>query len=124
MGKMADNIDLLAGKIAELADKASGPGMQAALEAARMEAYSCLAGATAGMVFAGIVGITAAKLWKRGKAWTGNSYDTNFWFVSACCLFGLAALMVFINSWAFIDPRTWVTLSHPEYWLAKRMLGI
>lgn len=117
---MADNIDLLAGKIVELADALAQPAATAALEAARMEAFSALAGGAQAIGFAVLLGFATRWLWRIDG-------DDELLFLPKLggALLGAAAIICLsVGLWAVIDPRTWVTIQHPELWLAKRMLGL
>lgn len=118
-----DNIDLLAGKIAELADKLAGPGAEAALAAARVSAMSALSGGVIALVIAGASVWGARLLWNAGGT---DAYEERY--VVAKVVAGLlvvaAIIAGLVGVWAFADPWTWTALNNPELWIAKRLLRL
>jgi hypothetical protein len=118
-----DNIDLLAGKIAELADKLAGPGAEAALAAARVSAMSALSGGVIALVIAGVA------VWGARRLWAVTSEDRYSELpvaskVGAGFLVAGAFIATLTGVWAFADPWTWTALNNPELWIAKRLLGL
>ena len=119
------SIDKLTDKLAEIASAMQGPGLEAAKGAAAAEAMSVLAGG----VLSGVVAVGCAYVmrwsWRRLRA-TGDHEDG----AQICYVLvtGVSALLGAILGcravWAFADPWTWITISQPELWLAKRALGL
>jgi hypothetical protein len=118
-----DNIDLLAGKIAELADKLSGPGAEAVIAGARISAMSTLSSGVIALVVAAGAAWAARKLFAAGGE-RRNSDD----YIGHKFGGGLLAIAAFIAAligiWAFADPWTWTALNNPELWIAKRLLRL
>lgn len=112
------SIDKLADRLAELVTKLEGPGFEAAKEAARTEALSSLAGGGMAALIAIVGAIAFRWLWRRDDLdETGR--------IMMLVLAGLAAsISAPVAIWSVIDPWVWATLSRPELWLAKKVLGI
>jgi hypothetical protein len=118
-----DNIDLLAGKIVELADKLSGPGAEAVIAGARISAMSTLSSGVIALVVAGGAAWLARKLFLAGGD-RRNSDDYIGHKVGGAVLSIAAFIAALIGVWAFADPWTWTALNNPELWIAKRLLRI
>lgn len=112
-------MDELAKRFADLAEKYGPYVAEAAKNAARAEAYSTLAAS----VIAIIVSIAAAygtrQCWEKYKEWSGDDGGHPILFaVIILALFSGVSFLIAL--WAWIDPWTWITINHPELWLAKR----
>jgi len=111
-------MDELAKRFAELAEKYGPNVADAAMRAARMEAYSSMvSGALCLLVAAGMV-LAGRWLWRL--AHDDNSGWDEDWTIGACVLWGLAFFIAIPGIWSFIDPWVWATLSNPELWIAKK----
>ena len=114
-------MDELAKRFADLAEKYGPSVADAALAAARMEAYSMLAAAAmwapiiAGLIYLG------RRL--RAKADSSDDWDSEMIFGSWAIWF-LAGVGGLIIVWTFIDPWTWTQINHPELWIAKKAFHI
>jgi len=113
-------MDKLAEQFAELAAKYEPHVINAALGAARMEAYSWLAAAAMWVVVGSGMAYAAFFLFKKIIE---DNWD-DFLIVPASIL-GLAAFVALCSSlWVFIDPWTWTAINQPELWIAKRALKL
>ncbi len=106
-------MDELAKRFADLAEKYGPTVVDAALQAARIEAYSTLA---AGVLLL-VIGVFL--IWLGWKAWNQE------WCMEEAVLLPIivwlaAALLVLLGLWFWIDPWTWTALNHPELWIAKK----
>lgn len=109
-------MDELAKRFAELADK-YGPGVaNAAIEAARTEAYSTLASAVMAVLFAAGLGYPALLIARKILA---GDWEEPAWIFVAFLGFG-SVVAGAIAMWAVIDPWTWTAINHPELWIAKK----
>lgn len=119
------SIDKLTDKLAEIASAMQGPGLEAAKGAAAAEAMSILAGgALCGLAAVGFAYVMRWS-WRRLQA-TGD-YEEGAQLYYVLLTGGSALLVAILGSravWAFADPWTWITLTQPELWLAKRALGL
>jgi len=118
-----DNIDLLAGKIVELADKLSGPGAEAVIAGARISAMSTLSSGVIALVVAGGAVWLARKLFAAGGE-RSNSDDYIGHKIGGGFLVLVAFIAALIGVWAFADPWTWTALNNPELWVAKRLMRL
>ena len=110
-------------KMAELADRLGPAAADAALGAARTEALSTLASGALALAVAALLAWGSSSCAGR---WAAAEEEDGMvgWGVLAAIL-GLAALFVGIaGAWQVIDPWTWATLWHPEYWVAKKVLHL
>lgn len=113
-------MDELAKHFAELADKYGPKVADAALEAARVEAFSCLMGS---LIWFGLA-LAACLL---GRFLYRKSHEENWdndWVFLAFVSWAVAGGLCVPGVWAWIDPWTWITISHPELWLAKQAFHI
>ena len=117
---MTENVDVLVSKVTELLDKATGPGMEAAVEAARVAAYSALSGGAVSLVVAVGAVYGVRKLWAVEE----DQYDFPIAKIGAVVLCVVAFICGWVAVWSVADPWTWATISHPELWLAKKALGL
>ena len=121
-----ENLDKLAGKLMEIAERLTGPQAQVLVEAARTEAYSELVsnayGTFIGLFFAWV----AWKTWPLAAAeWASmDDMDVAFWGLLAVVATVGAMLALLICIWGFINPWTWVAIRHPERLVAWRLLKL
>jgi hypothetical protein len=108
-------MDELAKRFAALAEQYGPKVVDAALSAARTEAYSQLAAAAMWGVLALAIAIGGRFIWSQGV-----KYDEDGLRVAACGMWGFAAFCSLFVIWTFIDPWTWTTISNPELWIAKK----
>ena len=112
---MSDVTDQLLQHYSEIADKFSPQVMDAAKQAATMEAYSCLASSAMWFLVAGIFGYVAYRFKKT---------DDEDWLL-AVITFGILSVLISLPGiWAWIDPWTWAAINHPELWIAKTSLKL
>lgn len=112
---MTDVTDQLLQHYSEIADKFAPQVVDAAKQAATMEAYSCLASSFLWFFVAAIAGYIAYRFKKT---------EDDDW-VPAVIIFGILATLISMPGvWAWIDPWTWVTIKHPELWIAKKSLNL
>ena len=113
-------MDELAKRFADLAEKFGPDVANAALNAARMEAYSTLMGGFMWLAAASAFGLLGQFLYKKA----GKDDWDNDWSVAAIILFIVGGLVALPGFWSFVDPWTWATINHPELWLAKKAFHI
>lgn len=95
----------------------------AALEAARIEAYSSIIYNIVCAAF-GLLLLAASRwLWVRASK-IEDSFDRSPVFIAACFVGAAGALLVFIGLACLADPWIWVTLQNPEPYVAKKVLGL
>lgn len=114
-------MDELAKRFADLADKYGPQVANAALSAARVEAYSTLVASLEEFVIGAVFLLVAKKL---AAFKTKDDFYQVFPYIGAglCGIIGL--LLVAGGLWSVIDPWTWTALNHPELWLAKKAFKI
>lgn len=104
------------GQLQHLAPQAT----QLAMEAARIEAISSITQDGAGV----LLGLMAATLvWKRWWPWvTSEKFDEDEMDIPVAIATFIVAVLCIITGlicfFAFLDPWHWVSLWHPEFWLA------
>lgn len=113
-------MDELTIRFAQFSEKHGPKVVDSVLSAARMEAWSTLvAGALA-------LGVSGAFIY--GGNWLYKKSNEpgwdNDWMVVAFALFIIGGLVAIPGIWSCIDPRTWSTIIHPEYWVAKRVFSL
>lgn len=112
---MSDVTDQLIQHYSQLADQFSPQVLDAAKQAATMEAYSCLAESFIWFLLAAIAGYTSY-LFKKT-----NDDD----WMPAVIIFGFLSILLSIPGlWSWIDPWTWTAMHHPELWIAKVSLHL
>lgn len=117
-------MDELAKRFADLANHYGPQVADAALGAARVEAYSSLAGATLALVVSALGFYGSYFFYKKVMAET-DGYDDNTLFLIPCVLLGVvAAIAGLAGVWSWVDPWTWTAINHPELWLAKQAFKI
>lgn len=109
-------MDELAKRFADLAAQYGPKVADAAMQAARVEAYSCMAAGALCLLFGAGFFYAAKILWHK--------WEKERWDEITLLPFGILVLIgitVFtIGVWSFVDPWTWTTLQHPELWIAKK----
>ena len=113
-------MDKLAQEFADLAKQYAPAVGDAAMRAARIEAYSSLAAGALTLIFAGAM--LCGAFWLARKAFSGDWDEITFLPAGILCIVGIIALCA--GLWSFVDPWTWVTIQHPELWIAKRAFGL
>lgn len=111
---MSTVTDQLLQHYAEIADKFTPQVIDAAKQAVIVEAYSCLAGSFLWFFIAAISGYAAYRFKKT------NDDDWMPMVIIFSCLSVLFSLPGF---WSWLDPWTWVAISHPELWIARTALS-
>lgn len=109
-------MDELAKRFADLAEQYGPKVADAALAAARTEAYSCLAAAAMWLP------VVVAMVWAGRWLWVRAGKDDwdECWVGMSISLWLIAGLAGMFIAWVFIDPWTWTTINHPELWIAKK----
>lgn len=114
-------MDKVAELFSRLADQYGPSVIEAAKGAARVEAYSSLAGSVIGVLI-GIVFYKVGQHLRHIKC--KDSFDDG-------PAHGLGYVLIFVSLipfgaalWAWIDPWTWVAISQPELWIAKKTLKL
>lgn len=102
-------------KIVEVISTLQGDGIEAAKQAARMEAFSSLAAGTMWLA-AAAGGVFLFRYIMRSK-----HEDKVF---GAGLVLVLSVIAGLIGTWCFIDPRVYTTISHPEWWIAAKLLKL
>lgn len=112
-------MDGLAKRFAELADNYGPDVVNTALNAVRMEAYSCLAGS---FLWAGI----AYTMYRAGRYLIriecDDKFDNDFVRPFGYILIGLCIFPFVSFVWTWLDPWTWAAIYHPELYIAKKVL--
>ena len=109
-------MDELAKRFADLAEKYGSNTTDAALGAARVEAFSSLTKGVLLIFIGGIFLWCARYLWRK---WHNEGWD-EITLAPFIIYFALGATLISFGIWALLDPWTWVALNHPELWLAKK----
>lgn len=109
-------MDELAKRFADLAEKYGPAVANAALSAARIEAYSCLVGGLLSAGFCGLFIYGTRFFYLKIK---NESWDEITWLPIVFLSIG-ATIAGGIAIWAVIDPWTWIAINSPELWIAKR----
>ncbi len=109
-------MDELAKRFADLAEKYGPTVANAALNATRIEAYSCLVGGllSAGFCALFIYGTRFFYLKIKNESWDELTWIPIVFLSIAAIVTGGIAI------WSVIDPWTWVAINHPELWIAKK----
>ena len=115
-------MDELAKRFADLAEKYGPNVADAAMSAARVEAYSTLASGLMAALAGAAMLYVALLIWRKAAA--ANSFDSEFIYVGAVVVGLIALIPACIGIWSWLDPWTWITLNHPELWLAKKAFHI
>lgn len=113
-------MDKLAEKIAELSDRLGPHVVDAARGAARMEAISTLAAGIVCALATYVLTRVALYLWRLET----DHDDVDFARLGAVFLFIGAFGTGCSTIWQIVDPWIWSTLSNPDLWIAKRVLGL
>lgn len=116
-------MDELAKKFADLAEKFSPRVLDAAKEAAKVEAYSSLVGSLEWFVTA-IVLLGLGKFFLDLQTHDKEKDRIIPWSFGAAFCFGLGGICLLPGIWNWIDPWTWTAISRPELWIAHKILGI
>ncbi len=117
-------MDELAKRFAELAEKYGPQVAEAAKEAARTEAYSCLSSSAIWLAIACVLMFVGRRIYNKGKQNHDPLGDGDVLCIIGFALCGLAVPAVLIGAWHWIDPWTWTTINHPELWIAKKAFRI
>lgn len=112
-------MDKLAQQFAELADKFGPSVVEAAKGAARAEAYSQLASGALCLIIASALIASAVYVWRHRKGWDEMGVTLVMGFTIV-----IGGLLSVIGAWSFVDPWTWITINHPELWIAKHVLHL
>ena len=115
-------MDELAKRFADLAEKYGPNVADAALSAARVEAYSTLAGGLMAALIGAAALYAALLLWRKAAA--SESYDNELIYGGAVLVAVIALIPLCIGVWQIVDPWTWITINHPELWIAKKAFHI
>jgi O-antigen/teichoic acid export membrane protein len=110
-------MDELGKRLAALADKYGQNVIDSTLAAVRVEVYSTLM-AAAWVTLIGF-GLAWLAIWIARK----DDWDSER-FIIVSLAGGIAALLVAIGIWQFIDPWTWAALNQPELWIAKKVVKL
>lgn len=120
-------MDKLAEKIAELSDKYGSHTIEAMRGAARVEAYSSLVGGGALLVL-GLALLSAAlyTYFLVGKKLADENYrdDGAGYYLTCIGLVLLSAGPLLGGTWNLINPWIYATISNPDLWIAKKVLGL
>lgn len=115
-------MDEAAKRFADLAAQYAPNVIDAAKQAARIEAYSALALSVIWFGFAVSLAVAARICLRTHPEWDDD------WFIPARFVGWVAicisALCFAGGLWAWINPWTWVTMTSPELWIAKRALHL
>lgn len=114
-------MDELTKRFGDLAQQYGPNVVQAALEAARVEAYSTLASSLISAAFA------VAFIWAARWCWKHNVIDDLDipWGKVGGIVSAIGAIICLaITIWCWADPWTWAAINHPELWIAKTILKI
>ena len=112
---MSDVTDQLLQRYSVIADQFAPQVVDAAKQAATMEAYSCLASSFLCFLVAAIAGYVA---------WLFKKTNDKDW-IPGVFIFGILSLLISLPGfWAWIDPWTWAAMNHPELWIAKTSLHL
>lgn len=122
-----DKFDILAGKLADAID----PATKAALLAAQTEAASYLAAGVLQAILAALFLYLSVRLWRAAskakendRPWPHNDDRIAFGFAGSVAAFLVGTLCAGLALWSFIDPWVWMTLLHPEAYVAKLVLNL
>lgn len=117
---MADGIDALAQKLVMLTD----PAIVTAIEAAHAQAVASIISGVVWLCIGGLSVAISRQAWKRIEP--GDMHDwpwtTRGVVTTLFALFG--AVLIVWNVGVLCDPWDYITLQHPELWLAKIALKL
>lgn len=120
-------MDKLAEKIAELSDKYGSHTIEVMRGAARVEAYSTLMSGgmmlVLGLAFLGGAGFMY-RLGCKIRDSDDSYYDGEGQFIICGVLTLISAGPLLAGIWCFIDPWVYATISNPDLWIAKKVLGL
>lgn len=108
-------MDELAKRFADLAEKYGPHVYNAAIEAARMEAYSNIRINLVCIVVGGLM------VWQGRKLYNKNEEEISF---GGGLMVAIGGLIAVIGIGAMLDPWIYATIHNPELWLAKRAFGL
>lgn len=114
-------MDELAKRIAALADQYGPSVIDAAKEAARMQAYSSVQGHIIGLILCAALILLARWCWRKNVT---DDTDIPFGRIGACILFGIGGIVGTVAITGLTDPWLWSTFKNPELWIAKKTLGL
>lgn len=117
-------MDELAKRFADLATQYGPPVGDAAMGAARVEAYSSLMAAGEGLLAAAGIAWIGRLLLRKAALMDDEDDDRLFPMIFGYVCFALAGFVGIVWLWTFLDPWTWTQINHPELWLAKRAFKI
>lgn len=112
-------MDEIAKKMAELADKLGPNVVAAARAAAQAEAYSTLMGGVLFLFAAAILGSVAFWCFKKGHKTSDEA-----WYIGVLAFGALSGMCTIAGLWHVVDPWIWITINHPDAWIAHRVLHL
>ena len=113
-------MDKLAEQFAEIAKQYSPTVIEAAKNAVIVEAYSTIVSGVVTLTAALVAGRFSYQLYKNSIK---EGWDEIIW-LPIVILAITAFIMFFCGLWPLIDPWTWVAISHPELFIAKKALHL
>jgi uncharacterized membrane protein YidH (DUF202 family) len=117
-------MDKLAQQFADLAEKYGPSVADAAMSAARIHGYSVLIASIIWFVFSGLLIIGGRKLWNRKPADQDDQFDRDVPNAFGYVAFILAVVFGAAGVWSWIDPWTWISITNPDLYLAKKAFGL
>lgn len=112
-------MDELAKRFSDLASQYAPDVVDAALNAARIEAMSAMVGGV--LCFA-----IAYACYRVGRwmLWTYSGEDADLVAMGGGVAWIVGGVTGAIGAWAFLDPWVWVALTRPELYIAKKAIGL
>lgn len=114
-------MDELAKRMMELAEKVGPDAMAAARGAVKVEAYSCMVSGVVCLLVGIILFYAANYLWGYQPV---DRFDAGVPKFLGGLVAAIALIVCICGVWSFIDPWTWTAISHPDLWLAKKVLKL
>jgi hypothetical protein len=117
-------MDEAAKRLADLAAQYAPSVIDSAKAAAQVEAWSCLASSLIAFAIVGALVMASKLCWRLQPSWD----DADDWLIPpriiGCACLVIAVIPASIGVWCWLDPWTWVAMSHPELWIAKQALHL
>lgn len=114
-------MDELAKRFGELAEKYGPNVVDAALQAARVEAYSKIVGSLAGIT-AMVIGLLIAwYLWNKELEDEHDEIPLRI-FGGIAGIISAIGLVICVSN--LLDPWIWTAIQHPELWIAKKVFKL